>query len=57
MHPPKVREDLIPGLCHLRVARKAPMTHLVNEAIERFLAVEEKALGDTAKKESERRSN
>lgn len=40
MYSPKVREDLIPDLYRLGRARGRPMTHLVSEAVERYLADE-----------------
>lgn len=38
MYSPKVREDLIPALYRLGRARGRPMTQLVSEAVERYLA-------------------
>lgn len=37
MYSPKIREDLIPHLYLLAKAQKRPMTHVVNEAIKRYL--------------------
>ncbi len=38
MYSPKVREDLIPRLYRLKVKLNRPMTHLVAEAVEVYLA-------------------
>lgn len=38
MYSPKIAEHLIPPLYRLRCERKQPMTRLVAEAIEQYLA-------------------
>jgi hypothetical protein len=38
VYSPKVREDLIPRLYQLKVKLNRPMTHLVAEAVEAYLA-------------------
>ncbi len=40
MYSPKISERLIPPLYQLGQARGRPMTHLVAEAVERYLAAE-----------------
>ena len=40
MYSPKISERLIPPLYRLGQARGRPMTHLVAEAVERYLAAE-----------------
>jgi len=40
MYSPKIPERLIPPLYRLGQARGRPMTHLVAEAVERYLAAE-----------------
>ncbi len=43
MYSPRVRPDLIPALYRLGRARGRPMTQLVSEAVERYLAAEQAA--------------
>jgi predicted DNA-binding protein len=38
VYSPKVREDLIPRLYRLKIKLNRPMTHLVAEAVEAYLA-------------------
>jgi hypothetical protein len=40
MYSPKIPERLIPPLYRLGQAQGRPMTHLVTEAVERYLATE-----------------
>ncbi len=40
MYSPKISERLIPPLYRLGQSRGRPMTHLVAEAVERYLAAE-----------------
>ncbi|MQA01137.1 MAG: hypothetical protein GEU80_17780 [Dehalococcoidia bacterium] len=40
MYSPKIPDHFIPPLYHLGQARERPMTHLVAEAVERYLASE-----------------
>jgi hypothetical protein len=40
MYSPKIPERLIPALYRLGQERRRPMTHLVAEAVERYLAAE-----------------
>jgi len=44
MYSPKIPEHLIPALYRLGRAQRRPMTHLVAEAVERYLATSEAAL-------------
>ena len=42
MYSPKIREDLIPKLYRLGQKKRRPMTKLAAEAIEQYLARQEK---------------
>ena len=42
MYSPKIREDLIPKLYRLGQRKRRPMTHLVAEAIDEYLARQER---------------
>jgi len=37
MYSPKIKENLVVQLYHLKQQRKIPMTKLVNEAVEEYL--------------------